>query len=409
MRTYRSRSMPITQNIYVLNKLIERASATLHHSKRSIQEVAEVIRLIVSSFPAIKLARLHYRHLEFSKINALEQNLNNFDAACSLSQGAKDELEWFSTRCHLYNGTSIKKHASIMVSTTDVSQSGWGATFEIQSTNGKWSMEEKKQHINWLELQTVLLELQSFLSLSCGGNVIKVFCDNSTAVAYVNNMVGKIVSLDCIAYSISELCLSFDCSFEAFHVPGVQNVCTNRLSRKHESSLKWKLHPTVFKWIAERCFALDVDLFASCLNYQVGCYVSWKPDPGAWAVDAFSVVWSRLKPYLFPPFSPVGKVLKKLKVEEVPSTVVIAPDWLTAHWFPVILEMVINRPLLLPQWQTLLILLQSGQLHLLRKSLRLATWILSGVDWKVKEFLQGQPHTSWSRGEPAQGSSTRRL
>ena len=49
-------------------------------------------------------------------------------------------------------------------------------------------MEEKKQHINWLELQTVLLGLQSFLSSSCGGNVIKVFCDNSTAVAYVNNM-----------------------------------------------------------------------------------------------------------------------------------------------------------------------------------------------------------------------------
>ena len=91
--------------------------------------------------------------------------------------------------------------------TMDASQSGWGVTFENQSTNGEWSMEEKKQHINWLELQTVLLGLQSFLYSSCGGNVIKVFCDNSTAVAYVNNMGGKIVSLNCIAYSIWELCL----------------------------------------------------------------------------------------------------------------------------------------------------------------------------------------------------------
>ena len=38
-----------------LNKLIERASATLHHPKRSIREVAEVIGLIVSSFPAHQL------------------------------------------------------------------------------------------------------------------------------------------------------------------------------------------------------------------------------------------------------------------------------------------------------------------------------------------------------------------
>ena len=88
-------------------------------------------------------------------------------------------------------------------------------------------------------------------------------------------------------------------------------------------------------------------------------------------------------------------MLQKLKVEEVRRAVVIIPDWPTAHWFPPILEMVINRPLLLPQWQTLLILPQSGQLHPLRKSLRLAAWNLSGVDWKVKEFLQGQPHTSW--------------
>ena len=108
-----------------------------------------------------------------------------------------------------------------------------------------------------------------------------MFCDNSTAVAYVNNMGGKIMSLNCIAFSIWELCLSFDCSIEAFHVPGVENVCADRLSRKHESSLEWKLHPTVFKWIAERYFAPDIDLFASRLNYQVRRYVSWKPDPGA--------------------------------------------------------------------------------------------------------------------------------
>ena len=126
-----------------------------------------------------------------------------------------------------------------MVLTTDASQSTWGVTFENQSTNGEWSMEGKKQHINWLELQTVLLGLQSFLSSSCGGNAIKVFCDNSTAVAYVSNMGGKIVSLNCIAYSIWELCLSFDCSIETFHVPGVENVCADRLSSKHESSLEW--------------------------------------------------------------------------------------------------------------------------------------------------------------------------
>ena len=40
----------------------------------------------------------------------------------------KDELEWFSTRCHWYSGKSIKKHSSVMVLTTDASHISWGVT-----------------------------------------------------------------------------------------------------------------------------------------------------------------------------------------------------------------------------------------------------------------------------------------
>ena len=70
----------------------------------------------------------------------------------------------------------IEKYSSVMVLTTDSSHTSWGVTFENKSTNGEWSMEERKEPINWLDLQTVLLGLQSFLSSSCGGIVIKMFC-----------------------------------------------------------------------------------------------------------------------------------------------------------------------------------------------------------------------------------------
>ena len=33
----------------------------------------------------------------------------------------------------------------------------------------------------------------------------------------------------------------------------------------------------------------EVDIFAPRLNKQIGCFVSWKPDPEAVVVDAFSV------------------------------------------------------------------------------------------------------------------------
>ena len=37
----------------------------------------------------------------------------------------------------------------------------------------------------------------------------------------------------------------------------------------------------------------DIDLFASRINYRLKPYVSYKPDPGAVAVDAFTIQWSQ--------------------------------------------------------------------------------------------------------------------
>ena len=53
----------------------------------------------------------------------------------------------------------------------------------------RWSKSESLHHINYLELKTILLGLQSL----CGdmhSTCIKVLSDNETAVAYIRNMGG---------------------------------------------------------------------------------------------------------------------------------------------------------------------------------------------------------------------------
>ena len=52
----------------------------------------------------------------------------------------------------------------------------------------------------------------------------------------------------------------------------------------------------------------------------------------------------------------LGRILTKLKVEEVSDTLVIAPWWPTAHWYPPLLQLLVQRPILLPQWDELLTL-----------------------------------------------------
>ena len=55
----------------------------------------------------------------------------------------------------------------------------------------------------------------------------------------------------------------------------------------------------------------DIDMFASRLNKQFPRYISYRPDPGAYLVDAFSVQWNDLNGYYFPPFSMILKFFKK--------------------------------------------------------------------------------------------------
>ena len=52
---------------------------------------------------------------------------------------------------------------------------------------------------------------------------------------------------------------------------------------------------------------------ASRLNHQVPKYVSEYPDPGALAVDAFLLDWSRLTYLIHPPVALPPRVLRKIK------------------------------------------------------------------------------------------------
>ena len=166
---------------------------------------------------------------------------------------------------------------------------------------------------------------------------------------------------------------------EAVHIPGSSNLQADSLSRQYNRNLEWKVHPTVLKWISQSLFVPNIDLFVSRLNSQTSVYVSWCPDPGAWAVDGFSFCWREFKPYIFPPFSLLGIILMKLKVEEVSDALVIVSWWPTAHWYPPLLQM------------------------------RLAVWHVFGITYSSEEFLQGHPAMCSSHGVQGQKSSIQRL
>ena len=145
-----------------------------------IREVAQVIGLIVSSFPAVQYAQLHYRTLESEKIRALKVNAGNYEFTMTLSQMAKTELRWWIENIDMASRPIMCGNSDITI-TTDASNLGWGAVCNGTKSEGPWGNDEADFHINYLEMKAVLLGLKSLCNNSTGTHV-RVQSDNTTSL-----------------------------------------------------------------------------------------------------------------------------------------------------------------------------------------------------------------------------------
>jgi len=67
----------------------------------------------------------------------------------------------------------------------------------------------------------------------------------------------------------------------------------------------------------------NIILFASRLNNQIRRYSSWKSDPDAEFVNAFSCCWSQFYSYAFPPFSLVSRTLQNVRTDQADCLIVV--------------------------------------------------------------------------------------
>ena len=158
-----------------------------------------------------------------------------------------------------------------------------------------------------------------------------------------------------IAQELWSWCLEHRVLPHAEHLPGKENVLANWESCHLSDSSDWQLLSSVFKSLQSSLGPFSIDLFASRANHQLPEYCSWKPDPTAVAVDAFSMPWSSERSYLFPPFNLVRRSLTKIRMEAVTSTCLIALAWPAQSWYPQLLEMLMKKPIMLSPEEGLLL------------------------------------------------------
>ena len=92
----------------------------------------------------------------------------------------------------------------------------------------------------------------------------------------------------------------------------------------------WPLNQRVSKFLFDQFGTPEIVLFASLLNTKCTMDASYKPDPDAYHVNAFSLCWSDLNWYKFSPFS---IALAKL-AQDWATGLVIAPCWQKQLLFP---------------------------------------------------------------------------
>ena len=385
------------------NHLREACTKLLNAQHPTIRDVAQVIGLMVSSAPAVELCMLFYRTLENEKIDALKENHGDFDARMELSASAKSDLQWWVDNVQ-QSEKKISPPNPDIVMTTDASKQGWGAVRDHHTTGGRWSPAEAEKHINELELKAVFFALCSLCD-NVRNKHIRILFDNTTTVCYINNMGGsKSRACNIIAKKIWQFALERNNFLSSAHLPGTQNMLADRESRVFNDRTEWMLHQDIFQKLSLLWGPFEIDLFASRLNKQVCTYVSWKPDPGATAVDAFSILWDRKPFYAFPPFSLIHRCLQKIIADKAEG-VIIVPMWPTQTYYPRLMSMLIQMPRLLPRKENLLRLPHSQKSHPLWKKMQLMACLVSGIVSKQKEFQKKQEESCCSHGENLPGTS----
>ena len=125
---------------------------------------------------------------------------------------------------------------------------------------------------------------------------IHLTMDNTTDLTYISKYGGSVsAELNKLTKKIWLWCLKRNITLQATHLAGTLNLTADEESRVMRDRSDWMLCPRVFVKINQRTGPLQVDLFASQLTKQLKDFVSWRPNPGAMAIDAFTLDWTKFK------------------------------------------------------------------------------------------------------------------
>jgi len=322
----------------------------------TLRQLARLLGRIQSVAIAVFPTRLRCRELLRIK-NGAWARTRNWEFSVVLSEEAKQELLWWETQLGNWNGVALplSDHLPQLRIQSDASEQGWGAIcLETgQRIHGFWHPSERRHSNNWRELHAAIFAAKSFLfhlptatSNQAQLRSVLLQSDNQVTVSYLNKQGGRHDFLSRAAEHFLKQGMERGWRIRAEYLPGVENTIADQLSRRRWDIHDWTLDRGVFTDLVHRWGHPTVDLFASRHNHRLRRWVSWHPQPGAWATDAFSLNWNKFGLiYANPPFRLLLRVLRKAYQERA-TMILVTPVWKGAPWWPLVKRMAVDQVLL---------------------------------------------------------------
>ena len=314
------------------------------------------------------------------------QHRQSWDTPIQLDSDFLFYLRWFLNPS-VMKGVPLRLPDPSLFFFTDASLKGWGASWKDHQISGIWSHTDSQRHINWLELEAIRLALLRWRP-QWTNQTVRVYCDNSTAVAYICKQGGTHSQpLFQKTLELFNLLDQFMITLIPTHLPGARNVTADALSRLNQPSpTEWRLPTETLNRLFCAFGTPLIDMYATAENKVTPVFVSPYLDDRAWAVDSLSLSWDDLGLiYAFPPAPIVPKTIQKIQKSRGTTVILIASQHPSRPWHPLLLQLSTHPriPLLdVPLFQ-FVPYLRRPQYHRDPKLLDLAAWHLSGTSWNA--------------------------
>ena len=252
-----------------------------------------------------------------------------------------------------------------------------------------WSQQKCSMDINYLELLAATLAVKTFAKAKTAMSIL-LRIDNTTAVAYINNLGGTASKeLVIITRDLWMWCLERDIHIAEVHLPGVLNAVAHTESRQMLDRTDWRLNPVI------RIPENQQPFWAP--GHGPVCIQTVHPVPTLLQLAARSLcignecISSGLDSH---------EVLRKSSMESggpgsCTSAITTSSNGASSScledrtWFLMLLNMLIDHP-----WFIIPSLRMPVSVDPMPLLSQLAVWHISGISFKVKTFQKKLPHSS---------------